>query len=60
MSKQPIRIFFLGFLIIFVGVGVNKVLGIVDFGVVITFSGFGICIIGMVILAVMYIKEVFR
>ena len=40
--KSAIRIFFLGFLILFVGIGFNKGLGLIDLGVVITFMGFGI------------------
>jgi hypothetical protein len=58
--QLAIRIFFLGFVILFIGVGANKGFGFVGLGVVITFLGFGVCVVGMIILAVIYIKKVLR
>jgi len=57
--EKAIRIFAIGIVILFVGIGINKGLGVVDFGVTITFLGFGVCVIGMSILAVFYIKKLF-
>lgn len=58
--ESAIRIFAIGFIILFIGISLNKGLGVVGLGVIITFLGFGVCVIGMVILAIFYIRKIFN
>jgi hypothetical protein len=57
--RKSIFTFAIGFVILFAGIGLNKFLGFVDFGVIITFFGFFICVLGLLIYMFAVIKNWF-
>ncbi|MBA6250813.1 hypothetical protein [Colwellia sp. MB3u-55] len=57
--SKSIFTFVIGFIILFVGIGLNKIFGLVDFGVIITFFGFFVCVSGLLIYTFAVIKSWF-
>ena len=44
--SKSIRIFAVGFIVMWSGIGANKLIGFVEAGVAISFLGFAICVFG--------------
>lgn len=57
--SKSIRFLAIGFIILFVGIVINKVIGFVDAGVFVSFVGFFVCVSGLLIYAFAVIKSWF-
>ena len=44
-----VRIFAVGFCVMLVGIALNKGLGLVQTGIIVSFGGFGICCVGLLV-----------